>query len=61
MTHAERKARLAKYVAQGVLSPEHARLILFHKPTNREREFAKSLVPLGRAALARNARDRAAR
>ena len=61
MTHAERKACLAKYVAQGIISPEWAKLILFHKPTKRDREIAKSLVPLAVAALAGNARVRAAK
>ena len=56
MTHAEREAVLAKYVAQGIISPEWAKLILFDKPTERDREIAKSLEPLARAALARHDR-----
>jgi len=50
-------ARIAKTAPSKVR--EGIQLIDFREPTSREREFAETLVPLARRALARNARQAA--
>ena len=55
LTVAERKARLAQLVAEGKVSPEHAKLIGFDDVvTDRDRAIAASLQDKARVALARH-------
>jgi hypothetical protein len=56
---AEAKAGLARLVKEGKVSAKGAKLIDFREPTERERAYAETLMPMARRALARNAKQAA--